>query len=50
MSSITVQQNLLLERVLSIEIVPLTERAPVSAAWLRGHGKEKAADQAAVDV
>jgi fructose-1,6-bisphosphatase II / sedoheptulose-1,7-bisphosphatase len=50
MSSITVQQNLLLERVLSIEIVRVTERAAVSAARLRGHGKDKASDQAAVDA
>jgi fructose-1,6-bisphosphatase II / sedoheptulose-1,7-bisphosphatase len=50
MSSITVQPNLLLERVLSIEIVRVTERAAVSAARLRGHGKDKASDQAAVDA
>ena len=49
-SSITVAQNLLLERVLSIEIVRVTERAAVSAARLRGHGKSKASDQAAVDA
>jgi fructose-1,6-bisphosphatase II / sedoheptulose-1,7-bisphosphatase len=50
MSSITVQSNQLLERVLSIEIVRVTERAAVSAARLRGHGAEKAADKAAVDA
>jgi fructose-1,6-bisphosphatase II / sedoheptulose-1,7-bisphosphatase len=50
MSSITVQSNLILERVLSIEIVRVTERAAVSAARLRGHGKDKASDQAAVDA
>src|SRR4029078_7728140 len=50
MSSITVAQNLLLERVLSIEIVRVTERAAVSAAPWRGHGKSKASDQAAVDA
>jgi fructose-1,6-bisphosphatase class II len=48
--SITVQQDLVLERILSIEIVRVTERAAVSAARLRGHGKEKASDQAAVDA
>jgi fructose-1,6-bisphosphatase II / sedoheptulose-1,7-bisphosphatase len=48
--SITVQPGLLLERILSIEIVRVTERAAVSAARLRGHGAEKAADQAAVDA
>ncbi len=50
MSSITVQPHLALERILSLEIVRVTERAAVSAARLRGHGNEKAADQAAVDA
>jgi fructose-1,6-bisphosphatase II / sedoheptulose-1,7-bisphosphatase len=50
MSSITVQSSQLLERVLSIEIVRVTERAAVAAARLRGHGKDKASDQAAVDA
>src|SRR5215211_256554 len=49
-SSITVAQHLLLERILTIEIVRVTERAAVSAARLRGHGKDKASDQAAVDA
>ena len=49
-SSITVQAGLMIERVLSIEIVRVTERAAVSAARLRGRGNEKAADQAAVDA
>jgi fructose-1,6-bisphosphatase II / sedoheptulose-1,7-bisphosphatase len=49
-SSITVAQHLLLERILTIEIVRVTERAAVSAARLRGHGKSKASDQAAVDA
>jgi fructose-1,6-bisphosphatase II / sedoheptulose-1,7-bisphosphatase len=49
-SSITVQPHQILERVLSIEIVRVTERAAVSAARLRGHGKDKASDQAAVDA
>src|SRR3954465_9417836 len=49
-SSITVAQHLLLERVLTLEIVRVTERAAVSAARLRGHGKSKASDQAAVDA
>jgi fructose-1,6-bisphosphatase II / sedoheptulose-1,7-bisphosphatase len=39
-----------LERILSLEIVRVTERAAVSAARLRGRGDEKAADQAAVDA
>src|SRR3954465_6767651 len=50
MASITVQPHLVLERVLSIEIVRVTERAAVSAARLRGHGRDKASDQAAVDA
>ena len=49
-SSITIQPDLALERILSLEIVRVTERAAVSAARLRGHGKDKASDQAAVDA
>ena len=49
-SSITVQRDLVLERILSLEIVRVTARAAVSAARLRGRGAEKAADQAAVDA
>jgi fructose-1,6-bisphosphatase II / sedoheptulose-1,7-bisphosphatase len=49
-SSITVQAGQALERILSLEIVRVTERAAVSAARLRGHGKDKASDQAAVDA
>src|SRR6201991_1417494 len=47
---ISVPPQLLLERVLTLEIVRVTERAAVSAARLRGHGNEKASDQAAVDA
>jgi fructose-1,6-bisphosphatase II / sedoheptulose-1,7-bisphosphatase len=50
MVSITVQPGLVIERILSLEIVRVTERAAVSAARLRGRGNEKAADQAAVDA
>src|SRR5437870_4029447 len=50
MSSVTVQPHLMLERILSLEIVRVTERAAVQAARLRGRGDEKAADQAAVDA
>jgi len=50
MPSITVQPHLVLERILSLEIVRVTERAAVSAARWRGRGNEKAADQAAVDA
>ena len=49
-SSITVQPDQLLERVLSMEIVRVTERAAVSSARLRGVGQKNAADQAAVDA
>ena len=48
--TISVPPQLLLERILTLEIVRVTERAAVSAARLRGHGNEKAADQAAVDA
>src|SRR5438105_6291687 len=48
--SISVQPDLALERVLTLEIVRVTERAAVSAARLCGRGNEKAADQAAVDA
>src|SRR6187200_472091 len=50
MSTITVQAHQMLERILSMELVRVTERAAVSAARLRGLGNEKAADQAAVDA
>ncbi|PLX36663.1 MAG: fructose-bisphosphatase class II [Hyphomicrobiales bacterium] len=40
----------ILDRILTLELVRVTERAAVSAARLRGHGDEKAADQAAVDA
>ncbi|SFC57816.1 fructose-1,6-bisphosphatase II / sedoheptulose-1,7-bisphosphatase [Bosea sp. CRIB-10] len=40
----------IIERYLSMELVRVTERAAVAAARLRGHGDEKAADQAAVDA
>jgi fructose-1,6-bisphosphatase II / sedoheptulose-1,7-bisphosphatase len=39
-----------LKRVLSLEIVRVTERAAVAAARLRGRGAEKKSDQAAVDA
>jgi fructose-1,6-bisphosphatase II / sedoheptulose-1,7-bisphosphatase len=50
MPAITVQPHQILERILTIEIVRVTERAAVSAARLRGRGAEKASDQAAVDA
>ena len=39
-----------LDRILTLELVRVTERAAVAAAHLRGRGDEKAADQAAVDA
>jgi fructose-1,6-bisphosphatase II / sedoheptulose-1,7-bisphosphatase len=39
-----------LDRILTLELVRVTERAAVAAARLRGRGDEKAADQAAVDA
>ena len=50
MASATESSKQVMDRILSIEIVRVTERAAVSAARLRGHGNEKAADQAAVDA
>lgn len=49
-SAIEVQPNQVIERILTLELVRVTERAAVSAARLRGRGNEKAADQAAVDA
>ena len=39
-----------LDRILTLELARVAERAAVSAARLRGHGNEMAADQAAVDA
>ncbi|MGE0499704.1 MAG: class II fructose-bisphosphatase [Rhizobiaceae bacterium] len=39
-----------LDRILTLELVRVTERAAVAAARLRGRGDEKAADQVAVDA
>jgi fructose-1,6-bisphosphatase II / sedoheptulose-1,7-bisphosphatase len=50
MTEITVKPNQLIERILTLELVRVTERAAVSSARLRGRGNEKAADQAAVDA
>src|SRR6202162_3187659 len=47
---ISVPPQLLLERILTLEIVRVTERAAVSSARLRGLGQKNAADQAAVDA
>ncbi|WP_310619605.1 class II fructose-bisphosphatase [Flexibacterium corallicola] len=39
-----------LDRILTLELARVTERAAVAAARLRGRGDEKAADQVAVDA
>ena len=39
-----------INRVLTLELARVTERAAVAAASLIGRGDEKAADQAAVDA
>ncbi|WP_375460338.1 class II fructose-bisphosphatase [uncultured Enterovirga sp.] len=48
--NITVQPSQVIERILTLELVRVTERAAVAASRLRGRGQEKAADQAAVDA
>jgi fructose-1,6-bisphosphatase II / sedoheptulose-1,7-bisphosphatase len=50
MSSPTIEPLQTLERILSLEIARVTERAAVAAARWRGRGNEKEADQAAVDA
>ena len=50
MASSPTKSSLPLDRVLSLEIARVTERAAVAAARLRGRGNEKAADQAAVNA
>jgi fructose-1,6-bisphosphatase II / sedoheptulose-1,7-bisphosphatase len=49
-SSLTIPQTSMIERIFSIEIARVTERAAVAAARLRGRGAEKKSDQAAVDA
>jgi fructose-1,6-bisphosphatase II / sedoheptulose-1,7-bisphosphatase len=50
MATIAVRQSSMIERIFSIEIARVTERAAVAAARLRGRGAEKRSDQAAVDA
>jgi fructose-1,6-bisphosphatase II / sedoheptulose-1,7-bisphosphatase len=50
MATIAVRQSSMIERIFSIEIARVTERAAVAAARLRGRGAEKKSDQAAVDA
>jgi fructose-1,6-bisphosphatase II / sedoheptulose-1,7-bisphosphatase len=49
-AAITVEPGKIIERILTLELVRVTERAAVASARLRGKGNEKAADQAAVDA
>ncbi len=50
MTDLVVTEEKIIERILTMELVRVTERAAVSSARLRGRGDEKAADQAAVDA
>ncbi len=50
MSSNNSKSTTLLDRILSIEIVRVAERAAVAAAMQRGRGNEMEADKAAVDA
>src|SRR5271168_1635253 len=50
MSPSASKTSTVLDRILSLEIARVTERAAVAAARLRGRGDEKAADQAALDA
>jgi fructose-1,6-bisphosphatase II / sedoheptulose-1,7-bisphosphatase len=50
MTELIVNEDKIIERVLAMELVRVTERAAVASAKLRGRGDEKAADQAAVDA
>jgi fructose-1,6-bisphosphatase II / sedoheptulose-1,7-bisphosphatase len=48
--SVSVEPQLLLERLLTLEIVRVAERAAVAAARLRGQGSEMKADRAAAEA
>ncbi len=50
MASMTNPASPMIERVFTIEIARVTERAAVAAARLRGRGAEKKSDEAAVDA
>lgn len=50
MTDLIIKQQEIVERILTLELVRVTERAAVAASALRGRGDEKAADQAAVDA
>lgn len=46
----TTKNKKVMDRVLTLELVRVTERAAIAAAMIRGQGDEMAADQAAVDA
>jgi fructose-1,6-bisphosphatase II / sedoheptulose-1,7-bisphosphatase len=50
MASGSAAHSSMIERIFSIEVARVTERAAVAAAKLRGRGAEKKSDQAAVDA
>ncbi|MEW6436727.1 MAG: class II fructose-bisphosphatase [Pseudomonadota bacterium] len=50
MTDLIVKSQDIIGRILTLELVRVTERAAVAAAHWRGRGNEKAADQAAVDA
>jgi fructose-1,6-bisphosphatase II / sedoheptulose-1,7-bisphosphatase len=45
-----VAEKKVMDRILTLELVRVTERAAIAAAMMRGRGDEMAADQAAVDA
>jgi fructose-1,6-bisphosphatase II / sedoheptulose-1,7-bisphosphatase len=50
MVDLVVSENQIIERILTMELTRVTERAAVASARWRGRGNETAADQAAVDA
>jgi len=49
-TELVVKSQDIIDRILTLELVRVTERAAIAAARWRGRGMEKAADQAAVDA
>ena len=50
MTDLVVTEDKIIERILTMELVRVTERAAVASSRWRGRGDETAADQAAVDA
>ena len=44
MTDLVIKEDSIIERILTMELVRVTERAAVAAARLRGRGDEKAAE------